>query len=140
GNYRVGAYSGARGSAEWGSAPSAIAITATRDDTTVTIQLPPNCDAVYLDQSNGCIVAGGVVPAAVANDVLTFDMNQGDVIQILGAYGPYPQILHADLSGALINATQPIQVIAFNQIVNIPDEIGNADHAEETVLPAEAIG
>src|SRR5690606_1461510 len=32
------------------------------------------------------------------------------------------------------------QVIAFNQIVNIPDEIGNADHAEETVLPAEAIG
>lgn len=140
GTYRVGGYSGAAGSDAWGSAPGAIAITATKDSTTVQIQLPPNCEAIYTDTSNGCVVAGGVVPNAVKDEVLTFTMQQGDVIQIMGAYGPYPQIPHADLSGSLINADQPIQVIAFNQIVNIPDEVGNADHVEETVLPAEVIG
>lgn len=140
GNYRVGGYSGAAGSAEWGSAPGGIAITATADGTTVELQLPPDCDAKYTTESNGCVVAGGVVPAGVADEVFTFEMNQGDVIEIMGAYGPYPQIPHADLSGILINATQAIQVIAFNQIVNIPDEVGNADHVEETVLPAEVIG
>jgi hypothetical protein len=76
----------------------------------------------------------------VKDEVLTFSMDQGDVIQIMGAYGPYPQIPHADLSGILINANQAIQVIAFNQIVNIPDEAGNADHVEETVLPSEVLG
>ncbi len=140
GNYRVGGYSGARGSAEWGSVPGGIAITATEDGTHVDLQLPPNCDAVYNAESNGCVVAGGIVSAGVKNQVLSFDMNQGDVVEILGAYGPYPQIAHADLAGSLINATKPIQTIAFNAIVNIPDEIGNADHTEETVLPAEVIG
>lgn len=140
GNYRVGGYSGAAGSDAWGSAPGGIAITATADGTRVDLQLPPGCDAEYNDESNGCVVAGGVVPAGVADQVFTFEMAQGDVIEIMGAYGPYPQIPHADLSGILINATQPIQVIAFNQIVNIPDEVGNADHVEETVLPAEVIG
>jgi hypothetical protein len=44
------------------------------------------------------------------------------------------------LSGALINANKNVQVITFNAIANIPDETSNADHVEETVLPAEVIG
>src|SRR6185436_18475 len=37
--------------------------------------------------------------------------------------------------------TKPVQVIAFNAIANLPDStVANADHMEETVLPAEVIG
>ncbi len=140
GNYRVTGYTGGQGSAEWGSTPGGFAITATKDGTTVQVQLPPNCDAVYTDTSNGCVTAGGLVPAAVKDEVLTFEMNAGDVIQLLGAYGPYPQIAHADLAGSLINATQPVQVIAFTPITFLPDETSNPDHIEEIVLPAEVIG
>jgi hypothetical protein len=39
----------------------------------------------------------------------------------------------------VINATQPVQVIGFNPITNIPD-VSNADHIEETILPAEVLG
>jgi len=46
-----------------------------------------------------------------------------------------------DLSGSVIQATKPVQVIAFNAIANLPDStVANADHLEETVLPAEVIG
>ncbi|MCH2109485.1 MAG: IgGFc-binding protein, partial [Polyangiaceae bacterium] len=142
GNYRVAAYSGARGSDAWGSAPSGFAITATANGTQVQVQLPPDCDADYLDRSNGCLLASpdGVVPAAIKNEVLNFTMDAGDVIQLLAAYGPDPQTGHADLSGAIINASANVQVIAFNPIANIPDEVGNADHLDETILPAEVIG
>ncbi len=138
GNYRVVGYSGARGTEQWGSAPMGFAMTATADGTSVQVQLPPDCD--HGGVVPACVVAGGVVPSGNNDDVLTFQMNQGDVIQILGSYPMWQQEPHADLSGTLINATKPIQVISFIPIANIPEETTNADHVEETVLPAEVIG
>src|SRR5690606_36040551 len=70
----------------------------------------------------------------------SLEMNAGDVVQLLAEYGPWPQVPHADLSGTVINATARVQVISVNAIAMIPTEIGNADHIEETVLPAEVIG
>src|SRR5262249_1922518 len=69
------------------------------------------------------------------------EMNAGDVVQLGGAWSQYPQTKNADLSGSVINATAPVQVVSFNAIAQLPDvSVANADHMEETVLPAEVIG
>lgn len=138
GNYRVAGYSGSRGSERFGSVGMGFAMTATADGTNVKVQLPPDCD--HGGVVPNCVEAGGIVPAAANDEVLEFNMDQGDVIEILGGWPMWQQEQHADLSGTLINATQPIQVIAFVPIANVPDESINADHMEETVLPAEVIG
>src|SRR6185369_7722658 len=68
-------------------------------------------------------------------------MNATDVVQLVGAWANDPQTHNADLSGSIVNATAPVQVISFNAIAQLPDvSIANADHMEETVLPAEVIG
>ncbi len=141
GNYRVGGYSGAKGGDNWGSTPGAFSITATQDGTKVDIQLPPHCEAKNWNTNNGCLLAGGLVPAGVKNEVLSLELDAGDVVELVGAYGPVDEgIAHADLSGSVVHANHPVQVIAFSPILNIPEGAGNADHVEETVLPAEVIG
>lgn len=140
GNYRVAAYSNSRGDDNWGSVPSAVAITATKDGTTVTVELSPFCAAEYLGEGDGCLVAGPGIQARNRGEVFTLEMNAGDVVQLLAEYGPWPQVPNADLSGTVINATAPVQVISLNAIAMVPTEVGNADHIEETVLPAEVIG
>lgn len=140
GNYRVAGYSNSKGDENWGSVPSAVAITATRDGTTVNVELSPFCAAEYLGEGDGCVVAGPGIAARSRGEVFSLEMNAGDVVQLLAEYGPWPQVPHADLSGTVINATAPVQVISVNAIAMIPTEIGNADHIEETVLPAEVIG
>ncbi len=141
-NYRVftraGIYGGAPGVA-YTSASSGVAITATAAATTVTVQLSPTCAAGVWTGTGGCLAAGTGVTAANANDIVEFTLNAGDVVQLLGAQAAGDSLLHADLSGTVINATSPVQVIGFNPITNVPD-VANADHIEETVLPAEVLG
>jgi hypothetical protein len=67
-------------------------------------------------------------------------MNTGDVLQFLGESATGDSLKHADLSGTIINANAPVQVISLNPISNVPDSAVNADHLEEIVLPAEVIG
>jgi hypothetical protein len=74
-------------------------------------------------------------------DIYTLTMNAGDVVQLVGAWSKDPQTRNADISGSVINADKPVQVIAFNAIAQLPDySVANADHMEETVLPSEVIG
>src|SRR6185436_17650705 len=89
--------------------------------------------------TGSCLAAGTGVTAAVAGDIIDYTMNAGDVLELLGAQAAGDSLLHADLSGTVLNSTAPIQVIGFNPITNVPD-VANADHIEETVLPAEVIG
>jgi hypothetical protein len=145
GNYRVGGYSSAFEGDQWGSVPGAMAITATKDGTEVKVQLSPKCGFIThpYHTLGTCVVASsdGVIEAKNANDVYTFQMNAGDVVQLVGEWAEANPLLNADISGSVINATQPVQVIAFNAIAQLPDvNVGNADHIEETVLPAEVIG
>src|SRR6185369_5447370 len=68
-------------------------------------------------------------------------MNATDVVQLVGAWANDPQTHNADLSGSIVNASAPVQVLSFNAIAQLPDvSVANADHMEETVLPAEVIG
>jgi hypothetical protein len=135
---RAGVFGGSPGQA-YTSATSGAAITATADATTVTVQLSPTCAAGVFSGTGSCLAAGTGVTAGVANDIVEFSMNTGDVLQLVGAQAAGDSLFHADLSGTVINATQPIQVMGFNPITNVPD-VPNADHVEETVLPAEVIG
>jgi hypothetical protein len=83
----------------------------------------------------------GDIPAKMAGDIYTLQMNAGDVVQLVGAWAAYPQTRNADISGSVINADKPVQVISFNAIAQMPDySIANADHMEETVLPSEVLG
>ncbi len=141
-SYRVFTRSGAVGGGDYLDAAGGVAVTAT-GDTTVVIQLGPNCAAGSNNPPGSCLVAGSGVAGGVAGDVLEIPMKEGDVLQLIGAQGQDEGVPnHADLSGSLIQSEgAPIQVIAFNPITNMPNPMtGNADHIEELVLPAEVIG
>jgi hypothetical protein len=114
--------------------PGAFAITATHDGTHVTVSLAP-----------GASVAGGTgVAATPGGGKLALTLGAGDVVELLAARGTTYNALDADLSGSLLTSDQPVQVIAFNAITDVPSPIvaggGWADHLEETVLPAESLG
>ncbi len=143
GNYRIFAYSSKNEAMDWGSVPGGAAITATKDGTMVKVQLGPKCGVELFPTTDlgVCVAAGTGVDAKNANDITTFMMNAGDVVQLVGAWSKDPQTRNADLSGSVINATAPVQVVSFNAIAQLPDvSVANADHMEETVLPAEVIG
>jgi hypothetical protein len=155
GNYRIFAYASKNEGMDWGSVPGGAAITATADNTTVTVQFNPKCGVeIYPTTDLGTCVAPGNgydangnadpssnVAAQNPGDVVMYQMNKGDVIELVGAWAADPQTKNADISGSVINANQPVQVVSFNAIAQLPDySVANADHMEETVLPAEVLG
>jgi hypothetical protein len=147
GNYRLGGRSARLegGGIDYTSSQGGFAITATADGTTVDIQLSP-------DRKQEVGTGAKIGPAVVATgtgvaggkpgDTISFAMNAGDVVQLVGQWGAFEPEPHGDLSGSLINATGKVQVIAFNPLLSgVPTATdGNPDHIEETVLPAEVIG
>ena len=145
GNYRVATRSEIRGGSNgeaYTSNAAAIAITATEDDTEVTLAFPPGCGSETWDPTvlGPCVAAGTGVSNANAGDVVVYTLSAGDVLQLLGEWAQGYGLKHADLSGTVINATGPLQVIALNPITNLPDSAANADHIEETLLPGEVLG
>jgi hypothetical protein len=144
GNYRIFGRSGIMGGAAgqaFTSASSGVAITATEAGTEVTLGFPVGCAAgTFSGPLGGCVAPGPGVTAAAGGSTATYMLDAGDVLQLVGVFGAGDSLGHADLSGTVINATHPVQVVAFNPISNIPDNATNADHIEETVLPAEVIG
>ena len=109
-------------------------ITGTTAGTTVTVTLVTGAD----------LVAGTGVTATSGPNALTFTLNAGDVVELLGTRGEFWGDPDSDLSGSLVTASQPVQVISLNAITDVPSPAvagqGYADHLEETVLPAESLG
>jgi hypothetical protein len=145
GNYRVAIRSEIRGGANgeaYTSNSGAIAITATRDNTEVEIAFPEGCGAETWNPPalGPCVASGAGVNEANGGDVVTYSLSAGDVLQLLGEWGQGYGLKHADLSGTVIQADAPVQVIALNPITNLPDSAANADHIEETLLPGEVLG
>jgi hypothetical protein len=121
GNYRVTGHGG------WGPASigAVVAITATANGTTVNMKV----------SSTGQVIAGGGITATGAGGTLTLNMNAGDVAELVG--GPTDAI---DLSGSLIQATKPVQVITGLPCLDVPDTAEACDHVEESNFPAETLG
>ena len=138
GHYRVTSKSALPIGAADGSGVSdsagGFAITGTQAGTHVKIQLSD-------DLAVGTGVLGGK-----KGDVVEFDINAGDVLELLSKPAPYSGMPHSDLSGSIIEANKAVQVIGFNPLTYVPSLLtptpGSccADHLEETVLPAEVLG
>jgi hypothetical protein len=121
GNYRV-----AGEHADKGLEGGYFAITAVNDATHVTVNVA----------TTGSIVGGGGVTATPAGGKVTLTMNAGDVVELLSDMDAST----SDLSGSLVHADQPVQVIAGTQCTTQPQGDPACDHLESSMLPAETLG
>jgi hypothetical protein len=121
GNVRVAGHGGWTAANEGASAT----ITATADGTTVNVKV----------SSKGAIASGGDIAATAAGGTLTLAMNAGDVAELVGAATD-----DSDLSGSLVQANKPVQVITSMSCVFFPNAAPACDHIEEANFPAETLG
>ncbi len=104
-----------------GSMPGLIAITATRDSTTVTVS------------PRGATVAGTGVVALSPGVSQSFGLDAGGVLQLFTAAG-------SDTTGTMISANQPVQVIGGHYCTQVPIGVTACDHLEESMFPIETLG
>jgi hypothetical protein len=104
----------------WNSFPNLIAITASQDNTQVTI----NAKA-----STG---AGNGAPAFSAGNPGTATLNAGDALEIFAYSG--------DLTGSLVSADKPIQVVSGHDCTQVPIGVTACDHIEESMFPIATLG
>lgn len=102
-----------------------VAITATQDGTEITLRTG----------DRGDVVAGNGVTATGPNGTLTLTLDAGDVAELITKKGK-----RFDLSGSLISANKPFQVISGVPCLYVPDNKQACDHVETTVFPAETLG
>jgi hypothetical protein len=128
GNYRI------TGHESQNSMDTYVAITATADNTTVKMKVS-SAGKVFPSTAAGDGGGAPVIAATSAGGMLTFAMNKGDVAEIVAEYGDA-----VDLSGSLVQATQPVQVITGSECLPVPDGAEACDHIEESNFPAETLG
>jgi hypothetical protein len=121
GNYRVAARH------HFYSTSGFFAVTAQANGTTVTVTPPPGAH----------LVKAGVAGIST-NDQGTVTMNAGDVIEIV-TDGTYQASDPNDVTGTLVTASLPVQVIGGHQCIYIPDNSGYCDHIEESMPPIETL-
>jgi len=111
------------------STPSYVTVTAVEDATTVVVKVG----------ASGSIQAGPTgsgIAAAGPGTVFTLNLDAGDVAELLAVPG-------TDLAGTQVQSvdTKPLQVMSGNAATRVPDAMtDSADHLEEIVFPAEAVG
>ena len=121
GNYITGGWNGLV--TERVNYPGTLVVTASSDNTRVTIT------------SRADTIADNGAPAFVSGVPQTVTLNQGDVLQI-AAFGDES----ADLTGSLVAADKPVQVISGHYCANVPTDVRFCDHLEESILPVEVLG
>lgn len=99
--------------------PGLMAITATADDTQVTIT------------TRAATPAGDLAPAMQADTPETVTLRQGDVLELFNFEG--------DLSGSRVTSDKPVQVIGGHFCTNIPADVGFCDHVEESMFPVQSL-
>lgn len=119
GNYRITGQQG------WKEAQMGgyMVITGIQDGTSVTVNVA----------QGGAVIAGGDIPATPGGGSFTVELDGGDVVEILGSPS-------SDLSGSLVTATSPVQVLTGMSCVQSPIGAQACDHIEESVFPAETLG
>jgi hypothetical protein len=128
GNARIVAYPGesaVENSMSVGVMGSTLTLTGVVDATHVKVFL----------SGSASIVAGTGITATPAGDMLALTLNAGDVAQLVTALGD-----SQDLSGTLVQADQPVQVITGAPCDEVPEGTAACDHLEQSVFPAETLG
>lgn len=77
--------------------------------------------------------SGGGISAQPGGGTFELYLNESDVVVLQGAS-------KADLSGTLLVADKPIQVISGVSCVQVPEGTQACDHLEDTLLPTVALG
>jgi hypothetical protein len=99
--------------------PSQMAVTAARDGTPVTIT------------TSASVPAGTGTPAFSSGVPQSLTLNRGDVVELLTVTG--------DLTGTLVEAGGPVQVLGAHYGIFLPDGVCCADHLEESMFPIETL-
>lgn len=110
-----------------GNTASFYTVTATEDDTDVTV-------------SGGApTMAGGGIGADGSGVVR---LNRGDVLQVVGEHtGTASRSPGTDLSGTRIRASHPVQVIGGHSCAFVPSvDQGECDHIEQALFPSQILG
>jgi hypothetical protein len=102
-----------------------FAVTATTNGTHVSALL----------SATGAVLAGGAIPATAGGGLVQLILDAGDVALFAGGIGDA-----FDLSGSLVMADQPVQVISGSPCAEIPEGTLACDHLEQSVFPAETLG
>ncbi len=124
GNYRVASEHGSTYLMDGGF----IAITGVAAGvTTVTVTLSSTAHVVGSAASS--------IASTGPGGKVVFALKAGDVVELAGAGNDAN-----DLSGSLVQATQPVQVLTGRQCAFQPDPMAACDHLESSVLPAETLG
>ena len=100
--------------------PGLYAVTARQDGTKVTLK----------PSATGKIVKAGGGVAADGTGVVM--LNEGDVLQVLSNY-------NGDVTGTIIAADKPVQVIGGHKCTNVPLNVTACDHLEESMFPIETL-
>ena len=106
--------------------PGFYAVTASQDNTTVTVT--PSA-------SGGWVLAGGGIAGDGTGQV---GLDQGDVLEVFTAPGNPANA--SDLTGTLIEADAPIQVIGGHKCTNVPQDVQFCDRLEESIPPLDTVG
>jgi hypothetical protein len=102
-----------------------ISVVGTHADTQITVT------------GRGQFAAGGGVSASGDG---AYVLGEGDVLQLM-AEASSSQTFGSDISGTLISASAPVQVISGNSCGFVPLATTEAcDHLEQAMLPAETLG
>lgn len=102
------------------NAPAFYAVTASEDNTTVHMQAPPGGTSI---QKGGGVDANGDGVAL---------LNTGDVLQVITG-------MNGDLTGSIVDADKPVQVIAGHECTQVPFGVVACDHLEDTIFPLEVL-
>jgi hypothetical protein len=102
--------------------PGFYAVVASQDNTKVT--LAPSA-------TGGSVRAGGGV---AANGTGSVTLNTGDVLQVLSGVPT-----SADLTGTVVDADKPVEVIGGHNCTFIPANVGYCDHLEESMFPISTL-
>ncbi|MFO0667403.1 MAG: IgGFc-binding protein [Polyangiaceae bacterium] len=105
--------------------PAYFVVTGTQDGTNVEVKL----------SSKGQVTGGSGIANTAAGGTLKFTLNAGDVAEVVGGSGNT-----FDLSGSLLTANHPVQVITGVACADYPTGVQACDHVEEALFPAETLG
>ena len=103
----------------FGGFASVVAVTG--EGTTVTVH------------AAGVIRAGAGVPAMRAGDTRAFQLQPGDVLQLVGEG-------NGDITGTTIESSERVAVFVGHDCTNVPLDNPACDHLEEQLLPNETWG
>ena len=118
GNYRAASWP------TFNNWPGTIVVVGTQNGTTVSLTAPPGT----LQAAGGVTTSGG-----------TATLNAGDVLELESTLNAPGATYGADVSGTLVAANKPVEVLGGHSCTYINATVAACDHMEQIALPLETL-